>query len=295
MLVADRSCRRKRCTSSIAYAKANPGKLNFGSPGYGTPPHLIGELFKQRAGIDIVHVPYKGTAASLTDMMAGQVQIVLRRHRRVADPARSARASSGRSPPPARRATRAARRADHDRKRRAGFRRRPSFIGVVAPAGTPPAIVGKLNAAINAGLQSPEVSATCAGSALELRPARREEFGAFLVRENQKWTEVVRQRRHQGGLKTALPRPHPTRIVAQAATQTAPKLEGGSHDRQTDAARDRHRAWSGVRRRPRHKRQRAILSGQADQDDRAVPAGRADRHHGAAHRPVHDRQASASR
>src|SRR4051812_20106474 len=60
----------------IAYAKANPGKINFASPGYGTPPHMIGEMFKQRAAIDIVHVPYKGTAASITDMMGGQVQIL---------------------------------------------------------------------------------------------------------------------------------------------------------------------------------------------------------------------------
>jgi len=60
----------------IAHAKANPGKINFASPGYGTPPHMIGEMFKQRAAIDVVHVPYKGTAASITDMMAGQVQFV---------------------------------------------------------------------------------------------------------------------------------------------------------------------------------------------------------------------------
>ena len=91
----------------IAYAKKNPGKVNFASPGHGTPPHMVGEMFKQRAGIDIVHIPYKGTAAALTDIMGGQVEMTFenpsvhhpagagrqaqgaRRHRRCAQPARS--------------------------------------------------------------------------------------------------------------------------------------------------------------------------------------------------------------
>ena len=68
LLVADPKLPVKSVAELIAYAKANPGKINFASPGYGTPPHMIGEMFKQRAGIDIVHVPYKGTAAALTDM-----------------------------------------------------------------------------------------------------------------------------------------------------------------------------------------------------------------------------------
>ena len=59
----------------IAYAKKNPGKVNFASPGHGTPPHMVGEMFKQRAAIDIVHIPYKGTAAALTDIMGGQVEM----------------------------------------------------------------------------------------------------------------------------------------------------------------------------------------------------------------------------
>src|SRR4051794_30775383 len=59
----------------IALAKARPGKINFASPGHGTPPHMVGEMLKQRAGIDIVHVPYRGSAAALTDIMAGQVEL----------------------------------------------------------------------------------------------------------------------------------------------------------------------------------------------------------------------------
>src|SRR5262249_40772974 len=59
----------------IAYARAHPGKINFASPGHGTPPHMAGEMFRLRAGIEIVHVPYKGTAAALTDIMSGQVEI----------------------------------------------------------------------------------------------------------------------------------------------------------------------------------------------------------------------------
>src|SRR4051812_1084825 len=75
LLVVDPKLPVQSVAELIAHAKANPGKINFASPGYGTPPHMIGEMFKQRAQIDIVHVPYKGTAASITDIMASKVQL----------------------------------------------------------------------------------------------------------------------------------------------------------------------------------------------------------------------------
>ena len=100
----------------IAYAKANPGKVNFASPGHGTPPHMVGEMFKQRAAIDIVHIPYKGTAAALTDIMGGQVELTFE------NPVRRHSAGAGRQAQGARRHRRDPQshdpgRADHDRER----------------------------------------------------------------------------------------------------------------------------------------------------------------------------------
>ena len=102
----------------VAYAKANPGKLNFGSAGIGNATHLAAELFKQRTGIDIVHVPYKGAFEAVTGVIGRTGADVLRRHRRraAADP-RGPRARAGAFR--ARRAAPTCRPADHDRKRRA--------------------------------------------------------------------------------------------------------------------------------------------------------------------------------
>jgi tripartite-type tricarboxylate transporter receptor subunit TctC len=173
----------------IAFAKASPGKVNFASPGYGTPPHMIGELFKQRAGIDIVHVPYKGTTASITDMMAGQVQLVFENPSVLVQ-------------------------LVHDGKLRGlattGEARNPqvpelptmiesglpdfvstSFTALAAPAGTPAEIVRRLNDIINAGLNSAELRDTFAKLGVGARPLSPEQFGDFLVRENRKWSAVA--------------------------------------------------------------------------------------------------------
>src|SRR5262249_17194031 len=75
MLVVHPAVPAKSVQDLVAYAKANPGKISFPSPGYGTQPHLLGEMFKLMAGIDIIHIPYKGPAAAVTDLLAGQVQI----------------------------------------------------------------------------------------------------------------------------------------------------------------------------------------------------------------------------
>jgi tripartite-type tricarboxylate transporter receptor subunit TctC len=190
VLVADPKLPVHSVPDLIAHAKANPGMINFASPGYGTPPHMIGEMFKQRAAVDIVHVPYKGTAAALTDIMAGQVQLTFENPSVLVQ-------------------------LIHEGKLRGlattGEVRNPqtpelptmiesglpdfistSFTALAAPAGTAPDIVRRINAEINAGLNSAELGSTFAKLGVGARPLTPGEFGAFLVRENQKWSAVAR-------------------------------------------------------------------------------------------------------
>ena len=190
VLVADPKLPVHSVPELIAHAKANPGKINFASPGYGTPPHMIGEMFKQRAGVDIVHVPYKGTAAALTDIMAGQVQLTfenpsvlvqLIHEGRLRGLATTGEARNPQTP-------------ELPTMIESGL---PDFIStsftaLAAPAGTAPEIVRRLNAEINAGLHSAELGSTFAKLGVAGRPLSPEEFGAFLVRENQKWSAVAR-------------------------------------------------------------------------------------------------------
>jgi tripartite-type tricarboxylate transporter receptor subunit TctC len=190
LLVADPKLPVQSVQELIAHAKANPGKINFASPGYGTPPHMIGEMFKQRAGIDVVHVPYKGTAASITDMMAGQVQFVFENPSVLVQLVHEGKlrglATTGE--------TRNPQVPDLPTMIESGLPDfvSTSFTALAAPAGTPPEIVRRLNAELNAGLNSPELGSTFAKLGVGSRPLSPEEFGAFLVRENQKWSAVAR-------------------------------------------------------------------------------------------------------
>jgi tripartite-type tricarboxylate transporter receptor subunit TctC len=174
----------------IALAKARPGMLNFSSPGNGTPPHLIGEMFKQKAGVEIVHVPYKGGGPSLQAVVAGEVQLGFE-NPAIALPlvqAGSIKALAVTSE------TRGAQHPDLPTMIEAGV---PDFIsvsftGVVAPAGTPGAIVDRLNAVINDGLKSPDVGATLVKLGVDTKISTPETFVAFLAREREKWTAMVR-------------------------------------------------------------------------------------------------------
>jgi tripartite-type tricarboxylate transporter receptor subunit TctC len=190
VLVVDPKFPAKTVQELVAYAKANPGKLNFGSPGPGNAGHLAAELFKIKTGIDVLHVPYKGAADALTAVMGGQVQmyfgdtaaaIPLIREGRVRALGWSATVRNPELP-------------DVPTMIESGV---PdyvvlTFIGIMAPARTPPAIVAKLNAAINQALRTPEVAAAAARLSAELKGGTPEEFGAFLARERIKWSEVVR-------------------------------------------------------------------------------------------------------
>jgi len=174
----------------VAYAKANPGKLNYGSAGHGNATHLAAELFKLRTGVDIVHVPYKGAADAVTGVLGGQVQMFFGDIGGVLALVREGtlRALAVSSE------TRNAFLPDVPTMMESGV---PdyvvlTYIGVVAPAGTPQGIVVKLNSAINASLASPQLAAAFAKLGAEVRPAPPQAFAAFLAAETQKWSQVAR-------------------------------------------------------------------------------------------------------
>jgi tripartite-type tricarboxylate transporter receptor subunit TctC len=180
----------KSVAELVAHAKANPGKLNFGSAGHGKATHLAAELFKLKTGVDIVHIPYKGAAEAVTGVLGGQVHMFfgdiagvlpLMREGTLRALAVSSEARNPLVP-------------DLPTMIESGV---PdyvvlTYIGVVAPAGTPASIIGKLNAAINASLAAPEVMAAFGKLGAEVRPAPPQDFVAFLAAETQKWAAVAK-------------------------------------------------------------------------------------------------------
>ena len=190
LLIVNPALPVKSVQELIALARARPGKLNYSSAGIGTPPHLIGEMFKQRLALDVVHVPYKGGGPSVQAVVAGETQFSFE------NPASSlplvqagnvrALASTG--------DTRGAQTPDLPTMVEAGVPdfTSVSFTAVVAPAGTPAPIVNKLNAAINDSLKSPENARTLVKLNVDAKITSPEEFAAFLAKERDKWTAVVK-------------------------------------------------------------------------------------------------------
>jgi len=189
MLVVNPELPVKSIQEFVAYAKANPGKINFASPGYGTQPHLLGEMFRLMAGINIVHIPYKGPALAVTDLLAGQVQMyfetigVLLPHIQAGKLRALAMADDVRHPQLAEVPTTAEN----------GFPKLQAtyWSGILAPAGTPTSIVEKLNAAINDNLKSPELQASLAKLGATAKIGSPQDFAAFMAAERQKWSEVA--------------------------------------------------------------------------------------------------------
>jgi tripartite-type tricarboxylate transporter receptor subunit TctC len=179
----------KTVAEFIAYAKANPGKLNMASAGIGTSSHLSGELFKIMAGVDMLHVPYRGAAAALTDLIAARVQVYFDLM-----PNSIAHIRAGKVRPLA---ITAAVRSDAlpDLPSLGDFvpgYEVNTWFGVGAPAGTPAAIVDKLNQEINAALAGPQMKARLAdlgGTALAGTPA---DFAKLIADETEKWAKVIR-------------------------------------------------------------------------------------------------------
>jgi tripartite-type tricarboxylate transporter receptor subunit TctC len=172
----------------IAYAKANPGKLNFASGGVGTSPHLCGELFKVLAGVDLVHVPYRGTAPALTDLLSGRVQVLFDNI-----PGAIGQIKTGKV-----RAlgVTAAQRVTALPDVPAIGETVPGYeasvwYGIAAPRGTPAEIVTKLNQAINAVLADPKLQARLHELGGDPMPMKPEEFGKLVADETAKWAKVI--------------------------------------------------------------------------------------------------------
>jgi tripartite-type tricarboxylate transporter receptor subunit TctC len=172
----------------IAYARANPRKLNFGA-GLGTPPHLVGELFKTVTGTDIVYIPYKGAAQAMTDLMAGQSHLTIEGATTLLPHIEAGKVR----PLAVMTLKRMPNLPDVPTMAELGYPQFPpvSWTGVLAPAGTPARIVAKLNAAIGASLQSPEIKANFVKFNAEMRPGSAADFGAFIAAEVPVWASLV--------------------------------------------------------------------------------------------------------
>jgi tripartite-type tricarboxylate transporter receptor subunit TctC len=189
LMVVAQQVPAKTLAEFIAYAKANPGKLNYGA-GLGTPPHLLSTLFKIRAGIDVAYVPYQGAAPAITDLLAGRIHytidgtVALMPHVRSGKLTPIAMARGERWPELPNVPTLV----------ESGF---PEFTldawaGVVAPHGTPEAILSKLNTAINNGLKSPEAKAALDRFSSIAKIGTPAEFGAFIAEQGKRWGALVK-------------------------------------------------------------------------------------------------------
>jgi len=175
----------------ITYAKANPGKLNFASSGNGTSIHLSGELFKVMTGVQMTHVPYKGSAPALQDLIAGQVQLMFDNL-----PPSLPQIKSGKLRALAvTSATRAPALPDVPTVAESGLPgfEASSWFGLLAPAGTPPAIIAKINAEVAAWLASPEGKEKLASIGANAAGGSPEDFARHIQAETAKWAKVVKE------------------------------------------------------------------------------------------------------
>ena len=191
VLVVHPSVPVKSFRELIAYAKANPDKLNFASPGDGSGAHLAGELLKSDAGIRATHVPYKGMAPAVNDLLGGNVQMMFAgvssalQHVRSGKLVALAMASPKRSP----------QLPDVPTVAESGL---PGFdvtswYGIVVRSGTPPAVVQKIQRDMAEALQAEDVRAKLAGLGLEPVGNTPDEFAALIKAETQKWGDIVRK------------------------------------------------------------------------------------------------------
>src|SRR5215471_14858444 len=188
VMVANLSIPSSTLPEFIAYAKANPSKLNMASGGIGTPSHMAGELFKMMTGVDMVHVPYRGVAPALTDLISGQVQVMFGGsgssigHIKAGKLRALAVTTSTRSE------------ALPDIPTAGEFLpgyEASNWYGIGAPRNTPVEVIDKLNKEINAGLADPKIKmrlADLGGDVLALSPA---DFGKLIAEETEKWGKVV--------------------------------------------------------------------------------------------------------
>ncbi|HEU5284461.1 MAG TPA: tripartite tricarboxylate transporter substrate-binding protein, partial [Burkholderiales bacterium] len=176
----------------VALARKNPGKITFGSSGYGSSPHLSGELLRLMAGIDILHVPYKGSAPVITDLRGGQIDLFFDNAPSILPHVRSgalrALATTG--------AKRSKELPDVPTMEEAGF---PGFVitpwwGVLAPAKTPPAVIAALNRSMNEALRDRGLIERFDQAGLQIAGGPPERLAALSKSETARWGKLVRSR-----------------------------------------------------------------------------------------------------
>jgi tripartite-type tricarboxylate transporter receptor subunit TctC len=189
IMVVNPSVPAKTILEFIAYAKANPGKINYGSAGIGSSQHMSGELFKMMAGIDMTHVPFRGTAPALTSLLGGQVQVMFASMPATLEYVRASKLRAlGVTIP----------------KRSDALPDIPSvseflpgfdaevYYGIGAPKDTPAEIVERLNKEINAGLADPQFKARLIELGSMVLPGSPADFEKFIANETEKWAKVVK-------------------------------------------------------------------------------------------------------
>ncbi|MBR0696664.1 tripartite tricarboxylate transporter substrate binding protein [Bradyrhizobium lablabi] len=189
-LVVHPSFPAKSIAELIAYAKANPGKVNFGSAGAGTASHITGEYFARAAGITLMHIPYKGTGPALTDLLGGHIPMAF-----APIPASHTNVAAGKLRALA--VTSAARSSllpDVPTIAEAGL---PGFdaslyYGLAAPAGTPRPIIDKLNKALREALASEEVKRQLDNDGTDITPGAPEDYADFIDKDERKWAQLVK-------------------------------------------------------------------------------------------------------
>jgi tripartite-type tricarboxylate transporter receptor subunit TctC len=188
VLVVNPGVPAKTLQEFIAYAKANPGKLNYGSGGNGTNTHLGGELFKREAKVDLIHVPYKGAGAVLQDLMGGQVQALV-----TSLPTALPHIKSGKLRALVVTAEkRSSLLPDVPSAKDAGLPKMDFWVGLAAPAGTPQPVIDKLNKAVADALNSPEGRKRLAEQGLEPEANTPAQAAQFVAAEMQQWGAVVK-------------------------------------------------------------------------------------------------------
>jgi tripartite-type tricarboxylate transporter receptor subunit TctC len=179
----------------VDYAKANPGKVNYASPGYGTAPHLLAEMFRQMTGVDIVHVPYKGAVGGITDLLGGRIQIAFQVVPLMAEHVKAGQMRAL--------AVTDSRRSlllpDVPTTAEAGYPdlQATTWFGLLAPAGISRESASLLNSKVNEVLSSAEMKKILSGFDAVPMPSSPESFGQFIVAERTRWTDVIRK----GGIK----------------------------------------------------------------------------------------------
>jgi len=189
VMVVNPSLPTKTVPEFIAYAKANPGKINMGSGGAGGPDHMSGELFKTMTGVNMIHVPYRGLSPALSDLLGGQVQVIFSSLPAAIEYIRAGKLRAL---------------AVTTATRFEGAPDIPTvgdvlpgyeasqWYGVGAPSNTPVEIVDKLNKEINAGLVNPKLRAQLADLGGTLLPGSAADFGKLIAEETEKWGRVVK-------------------------------------------------------------------------------------------------------